>query len=164
MPTTTVQGEAWITRADMAALMRKSEDTVRRAEKKHQLETREDDAGRVRVNVGDLVRIGLLHPGDLTAGATPADPAEVLRARETVTALKTQVAELTGRLAHSDLVRDTLREQLAVRDKQIAQQANQLTQLIARIRGSKTRVTRRSSGARTVGRCSSRPKEPTRRP
>ena len=38
---TTVQGEDWITRADMAALMRKSEDTVRRAEKKHQLETRE---------------------------------------------------------------------------------------------------------------------------
>jgi len=48
----------------------------------------------------------------------------VLRARETVAALKTQVAELTGRLAHSDLVRDTLREQLAVKDKQIAQQAS----------------------------------------
>ena len=87
MPTTTVSAEDWITRADMAALMRKSEDTVRSAEKKHQLQTREDDAGRVRVNVGDFVRIGLLHPGDLTAGATPAGSAEVLRARETVTAL-----------------------------------------------------------------------------
>ena len=98
MSITTIQSEDWITRADMAALMRSSEDTVRRAEKKHQLQTREDDAGRVLVNVGDFVGVGLLSPEDLTVGATPAESAEVLRARETVTALKAQVAELTGRL------------------------------------------------------------------
>ena len=132
MSFTTLQSEDWITRADMAVLIRKSEDTVRRACEKHDLETREDEAGRVLVNVGDFVRIGRLRPEDLTVGATPAESAEVLRARETVTAVKAQVGELIGRLAQSDLIRDTLREQLAVKDKQIAQQGTQLTQLIAR--------------------------------
>ena len=133
MSTTTIQAADWITRADMAALMKRSEDTVRRAEKKNDLENREDEAGRVLVCVADFLRIGLIRPQDLTVGATPAESAEVLRARETITALKTQVAELTGRLAQADLVRDTLREQLAVKDKQIAQQANQLTQILGRL-------------------------------
>ena len=130
MSTTTIQAEDWIPRADMAALMNRSEDTVRRAEKKHQLQTREDEAGRVLVAVADFLRLGLIRPQDLTAGATPAESAEVLRAREAITALKTQIAELSGRLAQADLVRDTLREQLAVKDRQISKQAEQITGLI----------------------------------
>lgn len=129
----TIQVEDWITRADIAALIRKSEDTVRRAEKKHSLETREDSAGRVLVNVGDFVSIGLLRPADLTTGATPAESAELVRTRETITALKAQVAELTGRLSEADLVRDTLRDQLGIKDKQLAQHSGQITQLIARL-------------------------------
>jgi phage shock protein A len=116
MSTTIIQAEDWITRADMAALMKRSEDTVRRAEKKHELKTREDEARRALVAVADFLRLGLIRPQDLTVGATPAESAEVLRARETVAALKAQVAEMTGRLAQTDLVRDTLREQLAVKD------------------------------------------------
>jgi hypothetical protein len=129
MSTTTIQAEDWITRADMAALMNRHEDTVRRAERKHELETRKDDADRVLVCVADFLKLGLIRPQDLTLGATPAESAEVLRARETITALKAQVAELSGRLAESDVVRDTLREQLAVKDKQIAHQSTQLAQL-----------------------------------
>jgi hypothetical protein len=125
----TTSAEDWVTREDMAALMRVHPDTVRRACHKNELDTREDEAGRVLVNIGDFLRIGRLRPEDLTAGATPAESAEVLRARATVTALTAQVAELTGRLAQADLVRDTLREQLAVKDKQLAQQSSQLTQL-----------------------------------
>ena len=142
MSHTTVQAEDWITREDMDALMRSSTDTVRRDETKirklydddgRHYETRTDDAGRVLVNVGDFVRIGRLRPEDLTLGATPAESAEVLRAREVITALKAQVGELTGRLSESDLHRDALREQLAVKDKQIAQQAAHLTQIIAHL-------------------------------
>ena len=142
MSHTTVSAEDWITREDMAALMRSSTDTVRRDEAKirrlyeedgRPYETRTDEAGRVLVNVGDFVRIGRLRPEDLTLGATPAESAEVLRARDTITALKAQVAELSGRLAQTDLVRDTLREQLAVKDKQIGQQTALLTQLVARL-------------------------------
>lgn len=125
----TVQAADWVTREDMAALMRASTDTVRRDCRMHDLETREDETGRILVNVGDFLRIGRLRPEDLTVGGSPAESAEVLRARETVTVLKAQVAELTGRLAEADMVRDTLREQLAVKDKQIAQQAGHLTQL-----------------------------------
>ena len=59
----TVQAEDWVTRADLAALMRRSEDTVRRAVKTQHLQTRDDDAGRVlvltangRMNAGDRLR------------------------------------------------------------------------------------------------------------
>jgi hypothetical protein len=42
----------WVTRDDMALLTRTSTDTVRRDVTRHGLETREDDTGRVLVNVG----------------------------------------------------------------------------------------------------------------
>ena len=108
----------WVTRDDMAALTRKSADTVTRDIKKHQLSAPADEAGRVLVNVGDFLEIGRLRPEDLTAGTTPAESAEVLRARETITELKERAAELTGRLGNSDTLVTTLREQLAVKDKQ----------------------------------------------
>lgn len=125
--------EDWIPRDDMAQLIRSSVDTVKREAKKHDLTTRTDGAGRVLVNVEDFLRIGRLRPEDLTVGGTPAESAAMLRMRETVTALSAQVAELTGRLSQSDLVIDTLRDQITVKDKQLNQQANQLTQLIGRL-------------------------------
>ena len=57
----------------------------------------------------------------------------MLRARQSITELKERAAELTGRLGNSDTLIDTLREQLAVKDKHIAKQAEQITQLIARL-------------------------------
>ena len=123
----------WVTRDDMAALTRKSADTITRDLRKHDFASREDEAGRVLVNVGDFLEIGRLRPEDLTAGTTPAESAEVLRARQSITELKERAAELTGRLGNSDTLIDTLREQLAVKDKHIAKQAEQITQLIARL-------------------------------
>ena len=128
-----LSAQDWIPRDDMATLIRKSVDTVKRLIKKHGLATRTDGAGRVLVNVGDLMTLGLVRTEDLTAGATPAESVEVLRARENILLLKTQAAELTGRLANADTLLDTLREQLAVKDKQIAKQTDQVTQLIARL-------------------------------
>lgn len=137
--------DAWIPRDDMAVLGRCSSDTVRRDEGRirklydeagEPYETRTDATGRVLVNVGDFVRVGRLRPEDLTTGATPAESAEVLRARETITALKAQVGELSGRLSHSDLHIADLREQLSVKDKQLGAQVNHISQLISRLGGA----------------------------
>jgi uncharacterized coiled-coil protein SlyX len=125
----------WVTRDDLAALSRKSVDTVTRDVKRHDLQTRQDEAGRVLVNVGDFLALGRLRPEDLTAGNTPAESAEVLRARQSITELRERAAELTGRLGHADTLVATLREQLAVKDKQLAKQAEQITALIARLGG-----------------------------
>jgi hypothetical protein len=56
----------WLPRADMAALMRKSEDTVRRIVEKDA--TRDGDAGRVLVSVADFLRLGHLRHEDIVAG------------------------------------------------------------------------------------------------
>jgi len=133
MPQQHLTAEDWITRDDMAVLIRRTEYTIRRDERAHELKTRLDETGRVLVNVGDFLRIGRLRLEDLTAGATPAQSAEVLRARETITALRVQVGELTGRLSHSDALVTTLGEQLAQKDRQLAKQADHLTQLICRL-------------------------------
>ncbi|QGN58095.1 hypothetical protein [Nostocoides sp. HKS02] len=129
-------GQDWVLRADMAALIRKSEDTVRRLVTKHELATRTDDKGRVLVRVDDFVTLGHLRHEDLTAGLTPAESAQVLRARESVTALRVQIAELTGRLAAAEGLSDTLREQLAQKDRQIAKQGDLLSRLIGQIAGA----------------------------
>lgn len=126
----------WIPRADMAALIRKSEDTVRRLVTKHDLTTRTDDKGRVLVRVDDFVTLGHLRAEDLTAGLTPAESAEVLRARESVTALRVHVAELTGRLTAAEQLSDTLRDQLAQRDRQLTKQGELLSRLIGQIAGA----------------------------
>lgn len=90
MSHTTLTGEDWIPRDDMAVLVHKSVDTVTREIKKHDLATRTDEAGRVLVNVGDFLRLGRIRPEDLTAGAIPAESAEVLRVRESLTALRSR--------------------------------------------------------------------------
>ena len=133
-------GEDWIPRADLAALMRKSPDTVRRAVDKHGLDTRTDDAGRVLVRVADFLRLGHLRAEDILPGTTATESAEVLRARDTVTALTAQVAELTGRIATTDTLVSTLRDQLDRKDKQLGRQSEQLSQLtqaISRLAGSR---------------------------
>jgi hypothetical protein len=119
----------WVPRDDMAVLADCSVDTIRRDEKKHGLETRTDDAGRVLVNVGDFLRIGRLRDADLTAGATPAESAAVVRSRQAEAALREQVARLEGKLVQADLVVETLREQLGAKDKQLAKRDDQITQL-----------------------------------
>lgn len=125
--------EQWLTRADLAQLMHCSPDTVRRLTRKHGLQERTDTGGRVQLNVADCVRTGMLTPEDLRTGATPLESAELVRSRDTVLSLRVELAGLTGRLNEADMVRDTLREQLSVKDRQIAQQATQITQLIARL-------------------------------
>ena len=133
MPDTTRSTELWLPRADAATLARKSQDTIRRIVERHQLETRTDAAGRVLVNTADLVTLGHLRQEDLTAGASPVESVEVLRARETITALRVQVGELTGRLAHADVLIAALSDQLTQKDRQLAKNADHLSQLIGRL-------------------------------
>lgn len=68
----------WISRDDMATLARCSVDTITRTAKKHELETRVDETGRVLVNVGDYLALGKFrtetspprrHPGRVRRGA-----------------------------------------------------------------------------------------------
>jgi hypothetical protein len=96
MPQQHLTAEDWITRDDMAVLIRKSDYTIRRDERAHGLRTRVV-AGRVLVNVGDFLRIERLRLEDLTAGATPAESAEVLRARQTITACSPRLVLVAGR-------------------------------------------------------------------
>lgn len=137
MSPTSLAADDWVSRDDMASLIRKSIDTVNRDCGKHQLATQAGPGGRVLVNVGDFLRIGRLRADDLPTASSAAESAEVLRARETVVALRVQVAELTGRLAHCDTLINTLLEQLGTKDKQLAKQADQLTQAIARLGGAR---------------------------
>lgn len=119
----------WVTRDDMALLTRTSVDTVRRDIKKHDLETREDDAGRVLVNVGAFIRIGRLRDQDLTQGSTPAESAAVLRSRESVSQMRAELAHAQGRLDQVDAVVATLREQLVSKDRQLAKRDDHVAQL-----------------------------------
>jgi uncharacterized coiled-coil protein SlyX len=133
MPHNTLTSDDWVTRDDMAVLSRKSTATLRRDVQDHSLETRVDGAGRVLVSVGEFLRIGRLRQEDLTAGASPVESVEVLRARETITVLRVQVGELTGRLAHADALVAALSDQLSQKDKQLAKNADHLGQLIGRL-------------------------------
>lgn len=110
-------------------LANRSTDTVTRDVKRHQLQTREDEAGRVLVNVGDFLRIGRLRDSDLTAGTTPAESAAIICTRQAETDLREQLARLEGKLARADLVVETLREQLVTKDKQLSMRDEQFTQL-----------------------------------
>lgn len=134
--TPTFTAADWVPRDDLAVLANRSTDTVTRDVKRHQLQTREDEAGRVLVNVGDFLRIGRLRDSDLTAGTTPAESAAIIRSRQAETDLREQLARLEGKLAQADLVVETLREQLVTKDRQLAkrdEQFTQLTQLLGRL-------------------------------
>lgn len=121
----------WVTREDVVALTRTSIDTIRRDEKKHGLETRRDDAGRVLVSVADFIRIGRLREADLTTGSTPGESAAILRSRETLAQLRAQLARAEGGLEQAQTVIDTLREQLATKDRQLTKRDDHIAQLTA---------------------------------
>lgn len=127
--TPTYTAADWVPRDDLAVLANRSTDTVTRDVKKHQLQTREDEAGRVLVNVGDFLRIGRLRDSDLTAGTTPAESAAIIRSRHAEADLREQLARLEGKLAQADLVVETMREQLVTKDKQLSKRDEQFTQL-----------------------------------
>ncbi|RYP87711.1 hypothetical protein EKO23_04775 [Nocardioides guangzhouensis] len=51
----------------------------------------------------------------------------------TIAGLRERAAELQGRLGHADALVETLRDQLSIKDRQLAKQGDQITQLIARL-------------------------------
>jgi hypothetical protein len=57
----------WVTRKDAAALARCSQDSIVRAQTKHKLQTRTNDAKATMLNTDDLVRVGLICAEDLAA-------------------------------------------------------------------------------------------------
>lgn len=129
-----------ITRKDAAALARKSEDTIRRAEKKHDLAVETDPGtGQVTYRVGDLVDLDLIRITDVAIAGTAAESAEVIKARAALSELQAAVAEQRGRLAHADALVAELTRQLEVKDRQLAgyaTQVNKLTDVIVRLGGA----------------------------
>lgn len=109
----------WVTRKDAAALARCSEDAIKDTQKKHKLPTRTGAAGATLLSLQDLVRVGRIRPEDLTAAGTGAELAELARAKEQVSALRTEVGRQGGRLAEREAFLDLLRQQVAEKDRQI---------------------------------------------
>ncbi|GAB3868137.1 hypothetical protein GCM10028801_43570 [Nocardioides maradonensis] len=116
-----------ISRKDAAALARKSPDTIRRAEKRHQIEVRPDPlTGEATYRVADLLAHDLIKITDLGIAGTAAESAEVIKSRGTITDLRAEIAETQGRLVSSDAVIATLREQLASAERQLGSARQQL--------------------------------------
>jgi uncharacterized small protein (DUF1192 family) len=110
---------AWVTRKDAAAVARCSEDAIKDTQKKHNLPTRTGAAGATLLSLDDLVRVGRVRPEDLTAGGTGAECAELVRTREQVNQLRTEVGRQGGRLAEREAFLDLLRHQVGEKDRQI---------------------------------------------
>ena len=125
-PTTGSGPDEWIYRDDAAKLCRCSTDTIDRIAKRNTWQTRLGDRGRVMVRLADLVATGRVSTADLALFGSGAGAAAAARNQEQVTALRVEVAGISGRLAERDLVLDELRaqalmyrEQLKVKDRQI---------------------------------------------
>ena len=110
----------WVTRKDAAALARCSEDAIKDTQKKHELPTRTNAAKATLLNLDDLVRGGRVRAEDLAAGGTGTECAELVRSREQVNQLRTEVGRQGGRLAEREAFLDVLRQQVGVKDRQIA--------------------------------------------
>jgi len=110
----------WVTRKDAAALARCSEDAIKDTQKKHKLPTRTGTAGATLLSLNDLVRVGRVRAEDLAAGGTGAECAELARTKEQVSQLRTEVGRQGGRLAEREAFLDLLRQQVGVKDRQIA--------------------------------------------
>jgi hypothetical protein len=124
---TTPTGDSeWIYRDDAAKLCHCSTDTIDRNAKKNNWQTRLGDNGRVMVLLADLVATGKVRTEDLALFGSGAGAAAASRNQEQVTALRVEIARLSGRLAECDLVLDELRAQalmyrepLKFKDRQI---------------------------------------------
>jgi hypothetical protein len=89
--------DQWVTRKDAATLARCSQDSIVRAQTKHKLQTRTNDAKATLLNTDDLVRVGLIRAEDLAAGGTGAECAELARTQEMVSQLRTEVGDSESR-------------------------------------------------------------------
>ncbi len=61
MSSTTIRGlnrDEWLTRDEIAGLMGRTEDTVRRLQRDNALRTRSGENGKVLLQLGDLIDLG----------------------------------------------------------------------------------------------------------
>jgi hypothetical protein len=110
----------WVTRKVAAALGRCSQDSIERTVKKHKLQTRTNDAKATLLNLDDMVRVGRVRAEDLAAGGTGAECAELVRTKEEVSQLRTEVGRQGGRLAEREAFLDLLRQQVGEKDSPAA--------------------------------------------
>ncbi len=68
-----------------------------------------------------MVRVGRIRAEDLGGAGSGAECAELVRTKEQVSALRTEVGHLGGRLAERDTLLEVLRQQVCEKDKQIRQ-------------------------------------------
>lgn len=129
-----------IPRKDAARLARRSQDTIRRLERRHHLAVERDEASQqVTYRVQDLVDLGVLHIEDVATAGSAAESAELAGARETIAHLRADVAERDGRLSYAEGLISALQEQLVVKDKQLTQQGTQINKLADALTGWTTR-------------------------
>lgn len=122
--------EERISRKDTARLARRSEDTIRRLERKHGLTTQRDpDSLQVTYRVQDLIDRGILQLEDVATAGSAAESAELAGAREKIAHLRAEIAERDGRLSYAEDLIKELKEQLSVKDKQLTQQSTQINKL-----------------------------------
>lgn len=137
-----------ISRKDAARLARRSQDTIRRLERRHHLPVERDDASQqVTYRVQDLVDLGVLHIEDVATAGSAAESAELAGARETIAHLRADVAERDGRLSYAEGLIKALQDQLVVKDKQLTQQATQINKLADALTGWNTRERHLGRGA-----------------
>lgn len=129
-PVVAYDPEERISRKDSARLARRSEDTIRRLERKHGLVTERDpDSLQVTYRVQDLIDRGILQLEDVATAGSAAESAELAGARETNAHLRAEIAERDGRLSYAEDLIKELKEHLSVKDKQLTQQSTQINKL-----------------------------------
>lgn len=137
-----------ISRKDAARLARRSQDTIRRLERRHHLVVERDQGSQqVTYRVQDLVDLGVLQVEDVATAGSVAESAELAGAREMIAHLRAEIAERDGRLSYAEGLISALQDQLAVKDKQLTQQGTQINKLADALSGWSARERHLGAGA-----------------
>jgi hypothetical protein len=98
----TVRGfdrDEWLTREDLAQLMGRNIDTVRRVQRENALRTQTGNNGATLLRVGDLIDLGRIPASVLDPEVSARDVADAIALRRELEQVRAERCELAGRLA-----------------------------------------------------------------
>lgn len=102
MSSTTIRGlnrDEWLTRDEIAGLMGRTEDTVRRLQRDNALRTRSGENGKVLLRLGDLIDLGKISESVLDPQVSAREVADAVAVRRELQDVREERCELAGRLA-----------------------------------------------------------------
>lgn len=102
MLSTTTRGlnrDEWLTRDEIAGLMGRTEDTVRRLQRENALRARSGENGKVLLRLGDLIDLGKISESVLDPQVSAREVAEAVAVRRELQDVREERCELAGRLA-----------------------------------------------------------------